>query len=139
MRAASQPYKHEHRPAEPEKMSDLLGELAASSAALIRDEIDLARQEIRESARQMRSGIAAATLGLVIVAIAALVLIAAAVIALGNVIGFDLSALVIGAFLGIAGGLTLLLAIRRIRRTHLKPEQTIETLEEDKAWLKQLR
>lgn len=139
MRAARQAYRQEDRQAEPQKMSEMLGELAASSAALIRDEIDLARQELKESARQMRPGMVAATVGLGIAAIAVLVLVAAAVIGLGNLIGFGLSALVIGAVLGVIGGTTLLLGIRRIRQTNLKPEQTMETLEEDKAWLKQLR
>jgi len=120
-------------------MSDLLGELAASSAALIRDEIDLARQEIKESVGQMRSGMVVTAVGLAVIGIAVLVLIAAAVIALGTLIGFGLSAVVVGALLAIIGGATLLLGIRRVRRTRLKPEQTIETLEEDKEWLKQLR
>jgi hypothetical protein len=139
MRAVSQSYRREDRQAEPQKMSDMLGELAASSAALIRDEIDLARQELKESARQMRPGMVAATAGLGIAAIAVLVLVAAAVIGLGNVIGYGLSALLIGAVMGAIGGSTLLLVIRRIRQTSLKPEQTMKTLEEDKAWLKQLR
>ncbi len=139
MRAASQTYRQEERQAEPERMSEMLGELAASSAALIRDEIDLARQEIKEGARQMKSGVVASVLGGIISLIALFVLVAAAVVGLGNLIGHGLSALVIGAFLAVTGGATLLLGIRRIRRTSLKPEQTIETLEEDKEWLKQLR
>src|SRR5215831_692450 len=117
MRAASQTYRQEDRPAEPEKMSDLLGELAASSAALIRDEIDLARQEIKESAHQMKSGMVAVALGVAFAAVAVLVLSAAAVIGLGNLIGFGLSALAIGVVLGVVGVAILLPGISRIRRT----------------------
>jgi len=87
----------------------------------------------------MKSGVVAVALGVAVAAVAVLVLTAAAVIGLGNLIGFGLSALAIGVVLGVVGAAILLPGISRIRRTNLKPEQTMETLEEDKAWLKQLR
>lgn len=139
MRAATQTSTQQDPRTEPEKLTDLLGELAASSAALVRDEVDLARQEIKENLRGIAPRIAGIAVGALIGGIALLILGAAAVIGLGNIIGYGLSALVIGLFLGLIGGSITLLGIRQIRRSRLKPEQTLETLEEDRVWLKQLR
>jgi hypothetical protein len=139
MRAATQTSTQQDHRTEPEKLTDLLGELAASSAALVRDEVDLARQEIKENLRGIAPRVAGIAVGALIGVIAVLMLGAAAVIGLGNIIGYGLSALVIGVFLGLVGGSTTLLGIRKIRRSRLKPEQTLETLEEDRVWLKQLR
>jgi len=120
-------------------MADLLGELASNSAALIRDEIDLARQEMRENALKLRPRFVAVAIGATSMGVAFLVFSAAAVIALGGLIGFALSAVVIGSLLALIGGLTTLIGVRRIKQTSLKPRQTIETLEEDKSWLRGLR
>ncbi len=43
-----------------------------------------------------------------------------------------------GAALAIIGGIVAFSGIGQLKRTSLKPEQTIETLEEDKEWLKEL-
>jgi uncharacterized membrane-anchored protein YhcB (DUF1043 family) len=48
------------------------------------------------------------------------------------------SALIVGLILGIAAGATILFGVSRFKRTSLRPEKTIETLEENKEWLKDL-
>ena len=121
-----------------ESFGELLGQLASNSAGLVRDEIQLARQEMKEKVTTLRAGIAIAAVGLVIGLIALLTLTAAAVIGLGTRVGAGYSALIIGGFLAIVGCTTAFAGINRIKRTSLKPDQTIETLEEDKEWLKEL-
>jgi len=121
-----------------ESIGELLGQLANNSAALIRDELVLAKQEMREKLSALRSGLIVVAISAVIGLIALLALCAAAIIALAEVVGAWQSALIIGAALGIIGGATAWLGLRQIKRTSLRPEQTIETLEEDKAWLKEL-
>ena len=121
-----------------ESFGDLLGELANNSAALVRDEIELARQEMRETVSGLKSGIITVVVGSLIGFVAVLALTAASVICLANYVGYGNSALIIGALLLVIGGVTAITGMGKIRRTRLKPEQTIETLEEDKEWLKQL-
>ena len=67
-----------------ESFGELLGQLANNSAALVRDEIELARQEITEKVIVLRSGITIAAIGLVIGLVAVLTLTAAAVIGLAH-------------------------------------------------------
>ena len=121
-----------------ESFGELLGQLASNSAGLVRDEIQLARQEMKEKVTTLRAGIIIAATGFVIGLIALLTLTAAAVIALATRVGAGYSALIIGGFLAIVGCATAFAGINRIKRTSLKPDQTIETLEEDKEWLKEL-
>src|SRR5438105_12409815 len=82
-----------------ESFSELLGDLANNSAALVRDEIELARQEMAEKVSELRSGVTTAVIGLVIGLVALLTLAAAAAIGLAQLIGAGYSALIIGAAL----------------------------------------
>ena len=121
-----------------ESFGELLGELANNSAALVRDEIELAKQEMREKANILRSGVVTTAVGALISFVALLTLTAAAVAGLARFMDTWLAALIVGVALALIGGSIALSGIARIKQTSLKPEQTIETLEEDKEWLKQL-
>jgi divalent metal cation (Fe/Co/Zn/Cd) transporter len=123
---------------ERESFGELLGELANNSAALVRDEIDLAKQEMREKVDVLRSGAVTIAIGGLIGFVALLTLTAAAVAGLAHVMDTALAALLVGVVLAAIGGGIAYSGIGRIKQTSLKPEQTIETLEEDKEWLKQL-
>ena len=119
-------------------IGELLGQLANNSAALVKDEISLARQEMSEKAKSLRSGAIVVAFGAVISLIASLALTAAAIIGLAHLMDAGYAALIVGAALAIVGGITAYSGISRLKQTSLKPEQTMETLEEDKKWLKEL-
>jgi cytochrome c biogenesis protein CcdA len=121
-----------------QSFGDLLSQLANNSAALVRDEIALAKQEMTEKISSFKSGVIVAAIGAFIGVLAILTLLAAAVIGLGNLIGPGYSALVIGGVLAIIAGIITASGMGRLKQTSLKPEQTIETLEEDKEWLKEM-
>ena len=121
-----------------ESFGELLVQLADNSAALVRDEIELARQEMSEKVSAFRSGIVTLAVGSIVALVAFLTLTTAAVIGLASYIGPGAAALIIGAALAVIGAATGFAGLSQIRRTKLKPEQTIETLEEDKEWLKEL-
>jgi uncharacterized membrane protein YqjE len=121
-----------------ESYSELLGELANNSAALVRDEIALASQEMREKVASLKSGILILSAAAVIGLIALETLTAAAVIGLIQAVGAANAALIVGSALAVIGAALALVGLGRIKRTSLRPEQTIETLEEDKIWLKEL-
>ena len=129
---------HNRVEANRESFGDLLGQLANNSAALVKDEIALAKQEMGEKLETVRSGAITASIGGVIGLIGVMALTAAAIIGLGRLIGPGWSALIIGAVLALAGAMIAMKGMSQIKQTSLKPEQTIETLEEDKRWLKEM-
>jgi len=123
---------------ERESFGELLGQLANNSAALVRDEIALAKQEMNEKVKSFRSGLVTTAIGGVVALLGILALIAAAIIGLAHYMDAGLAALIVGGVLALVGGIIAMTGIGRLKQTSLKPEQTIETLEEDKEWLKEL-
>lgn len=121
-----------------ESFGELLGQLANNSAALVRDEIALAKQEMSEKVSSFRTGVVTIAIGGVIALLGVLALIAAAIIGLAHYMDAGLAALLVGVVLAVVGGAIAFVGIGRLKRTSLKPEQTIETLEEDKEWLKEI-
>ena len=121
-----------------ESFGELLGDLAGQSAGLVRDEIKLARQEVKEKVQSYKGALVVLLTGAIISLFAAVALGAAFIIWLGEQIGTALAAALTGLGLLLIAGVLLLYARSVFSRLSLKPEQTIETLEEDKEWLKQL-
>ena len=121
-----------------ESFGELLGQLANNSAALVRDEIQLAKQELSEKASELGSGIFTLAVGSLIGLVAILALTAAAIIGLARYVGPGYSALIVGGALAVIGSVIAGVGLAHIKRTSLKPTQTIKTLEEDKEWLKEL-
>jgi hypothetical protein len=117
---------------------ELLGQLSSDSVALLRDEMDLAKQEMREKVKTLLSGLAALAAGVMIAQVALITLCAAAVIKLAEFTGFGISALIIGAGLSLAAVIVTLAGLRQIRRTNFKPEKTIQSLKDGKEWLKEM-
>lgn len=123
---------HRHQ----DSIGDLLRELASESTALVRGEIQLAKQEMRESIARASSGLAFMAVAALLGWLALSTLIAAAVIALAPVLGGALAALAVTIVLAVTAGILLLAGRRRLKSVRLKPEQTLESLKEDKRWLK---
>lgn len=121
-----------------ESFGELVGYLASQSAGLVRDEVALAQREVREKLKTVQSAVSIVIIGAFFALIAAMALCAAVIIALAEHVGPWQSALIVGLILGMAAGVTILFGIKRYKRTSLKPVQTIETLEENKEWLKEI-
>ena len=103
-------------------ISELLGELAKSSAALIRDEITLAKQEVREKLSAFQLGLIVIAIGAVVGLVALITLCAAVVIALAAYVGAWQAALIVGTILALTAGVTALVGLRRLKQTSLKLE-----------------
>jgi uncharacterized membrane protein YqjE len=116
----------------------LIGELASQFVGLMRDEVALARNELEQKLKTVQSAAAVVAIGAIMALIAALSVCAAVIIALAEYVGPWQSALIVGLILGMAAGVTVITGVNRFKRTSLKPEQTIETIEENKEWLKEL-
>jgi hypothetical protein len=93
---------------------------------------------MREKVTVLRSGAVTIAVGGMLGLVALLTLAAAAVAGLAHIMDTALAALLVGVVLAAVGGSIAFIGIGRLKRTSLKPQQTIETLEEDKEWLKQL-
>jgi uncharacterized membrane protein YqjE len=120
---------------ERESLGDLLRELASSTTALVRDEILLARQELREKLEAVRRGLLLLAIAAAAGLAAFLLLCAAAVVGVAHFAGWLLAALIIAIGLALIAALVGLAGLRRLKGATLKPEKTIQTLKEDKEWL----
>ncbi len=123
---------------ERESLGELLGDLATQSASLVRDEVALARQEVREKVKIVQSAAIVVAIGAALGLVSILTFCATVILVLAQYIDPWQSALIVGGVLAVAAAITLGIGIGRFKQTTLKPEQTIETLEENKEWLKEI-
>ncbi len=86
-----------------ESFTELLGQLANSSAAMVHDEIELVIQGIREKVRAVRRGVLTVAIGAVISFAAFMSLCAALIIGLTSYMAPVIAALVTGAALALIG------------------------------------
>jgi uncharacterized membrane protein YqjE len=121
-------------------ISELARSLVADLAVMIRGEAELAEIELKSKARQF--GVTAAMLGAgaVLAVFAVGTLVAAAVLALAIVLPAWAAALIVGVLL-LAATVALALAGRaRLRAAGpLAPTDTIDTVQEDIAWMRRER
>src|SRR6185436_9724811 len=117
---------------------DLLSKLASESSHLVRDEIALARQEVNEKLVILRTALVWAAVSASLGLAAVLALCGAAAAALAPLIGTWNALLVVGGGLVLISGVVALVSAGILKRMTLKPEQTMDTLEENKEWLKEL-
>jgi len=101
----------------------LLSQILIDSAALLRNEIELSKQEMREKVKTLQSGLLAIAIGAMIGQIALILLCAAVAIKLADSVSFETSALTMGAGLALIGGLVALSGFRKLRQTNLKPQK----------------
>jgi hypothetical protein len=119
---------------EDRSVGELLGQVAGDVSTLMRQELDLAKAELRQEAAKagkaggMLGG--AGVLGHLTVAFLALALM----FALGNVMDLGWAALIVGVLLGIGAAVLFSVARRRLREINPKPEQTVQTVKEDVQW-----
>ena len=117
---------------------ELLSKLASESSHLVRDEIALARQEVHEKLVILRTALVWAAVSASLGLAAVLALCGAAAAALTPLIGAWKALLVVGGGLVLISGVVALVSAGILKRMTLKPEQTMDTLEENKEWLKEL-
>jgi membrane protein len=116
----------------------LFRSLSADASTLIRQEMALAKAEMRQNVRSVAGNAGKIVGGAVLAGVGALVLVAALVAGLGDLMGerYWLSALIVGAaFVGIGTALALM-GLSAARHASLAPEETLETLRETGDWAK---
>jgi nitrate/nitrite transporter NarK len=115
-------------------VGDLIGEISSDFSHLVRDEIELAKAEIKQESA--KAGKAAGLLGgagyagHVVLLFGSLTL----VFALANVMDPAWAALIVTALWAVVGAVLYVTGRKRLKTVSVKPEQTMETLKEDARW-----
>jgi hypothetical protein len=122
---------------ESESLGDLFSRLTTDLSKLMHDEIELAKVEMKETAKE--AGTAGASLGAagVLGLMAFLMLSFAAAWGLAEVLPEPVGFVIVGAAYGIVALALLAFGRQRLKTVKPVPEQTVETLKEDVAWAKQ--
>ena len=120
-----------------ETIGGLIRGILADLKTLMREELALARVEMREQAGRARG--AALSLGLAAGALlfgVAFLLIAAAT-AIAELVGWPVWAgfLIVAAVLSVIGVISLASGRRQLRTIHTVPQQTVTTLKENSEWI----
>ena len=117
-------------------VGELLSEVTGDLSKLMRQEIALAKVELKEEAA--KAGKAGGLLGGA-GAVGYLVLVflsLALMFALDNAMGIGWAALLTAVLLGIVAALLFVIGRNRFKQINPTPEQTVETLKEDVQWAK---
>jgi hypothetical protein len=119
---------------------ELLRDLAHGGAYLLRNETKLARLELTDVATNAGRGAAFVALGGVLLLLGGLSFACGLVLLAGDQWlpsdRYWLAALVITLITGALAGWLVKRGMSRLRPSELMPEQTVQTLREDKEWLK---
>lgn len=124
---------------EDKSLGDLFSELTSEISLLFRQEAELAKLELVEKGTRMARHSGMLVVGAAVAHGAFLTLLAAAVFALALAMPLWLSALFTGLIAGLIGYASIHIGLKRLKRMTPVPEQTIETLKEDKEWLKTIK
>lgn len=111
---------------------DLLRRLTDELATLLRQELALATAEVARSMRVLLTGAASLAVGGAVLYTGLLAMLAAAVLGLATVLHPWLAALVIGAAVTVIGIILVVIGIRSLDPSTLKPSRTTESLRRDK-------
>jgi uncharacterized membrane protein YqjE len=117
-----------------ESFRDLFGRLADNSVALLRDEIELAKQEMQGKVECVLGGLVTIAIGVIVVQAALLTLCAAAVIGLAPRLGLGSSTLVVGTGLAVIGGVVAFIGSRQLGQTGFKPRKMLQRLQGGPEW-----
>ena len=115
-------------------VGDLINEITQDLTGLVRDEINLAKVELKQEAT--KAGKAGGMLAGAGYAGHLLVLFVSLTVmfALSHVVDIAWAALIVSALWGAGAAVLYVVGRSRLNEVHVKPEQTVETLKEDVKW-----
>lgn len=117
-------------------VGELVGDISADFSRLMRDEVALAKAELREeAARAGKAGTFYAIAGFAGY-MTVVLLSLTAVFALGTVLSLAWAALIVTGVWAVIALIGFLVGRKRMRGFSPMPQQTVETLKEDARWLR---
>jgi hypothetical protein len=117
-----------------ESFRDLLGQLAGHSVALLRDEIELAKQAVQGRVQGALGGLVTVVIGVIVAQAALLALCAAAVIGLAPRLGLGISTLIVGTGLAVISGVVGFIGLQQLKQTDLTPRKTLQRSKRGREW-----
>ncbi len=119
-------------------LGELFAELSRETSTLVRQEVQLAKVEMTQTASRVGQDIGFLAVGGAVAYAGFLALIAALILALAALgLAWWLSALLVGLVVAGIGGFLVWRGLSALQQEDLAPRQTIETLKEDKEWAKE--
>lgn len=135
-RVADRPRPVHDAPSPETELGALFGELSEQTKLLVRQEIALAKAEIKEST-QHAAGVGAGFGGAALVGYLALAILAvAAGLGLAEVMPAGFAFLLVGLVLAAVAGVAFLVGRKNLQALHPVPRKTIDTIKEDLSWLR---
>jgi len=119
-------------------LGDLFSDLSRETTTLVRQEVQLAKAELTQSATEAARGIGMLVAGGVVAYAGLLFLLVAVMFGLIEA-GLDewLSALIVGLVVVAISAVLVLRARAALKPANLAPRRTVETLKEDQEWAKE--
>lgn len=125
------------RPANDVPVSELFTGLARDTQELLRNELALAKTETTESVKKIVSAVVKVAAGALVLYAGFLMLLWAAVFGLRQAdLSWWASALIVGGAALLVGLILTLWAKSQLKTASLAPSQTIDSLKEDRTWVK---
>lgn len=123
----------------------LLRGLTLETRTLLKQEVNLAKAEMTEKASRVGHNLGSLAVGGAVALLGALALLAAVVYGLTSILNTFMSLgvavwlapLIVGAILAAIGYSLVKKALETLKRESLAPEKTTQSLQENKAWLKE--
>ena len=128
---------NEDRSLENKPLGDLFGDLARDMSNLVRQEVALARVEMTQNAKRLGKNVGYLVVGGAIGYAALLAVIAAVIMLLDRFMPSWGAALLVGILVAGISWLLIGKALNALQETEIAPRETVETLKEDAAWVKQ--
>jgi uncharacterized membrane protein YqjE len=122
---------------EQESVGELISGLIKDLQELVRGEIRLARTELREDAMTAGRGVAMIAAGALVGVTGFIFLMLGVTYLLNKSLEMWLSAAIVGAVLAVIAAICFSVGKSRLSASNFTPEQTIDTLKEDREWAKQ--
>lgn len=127
---------NEHPDVEGRSVGELIGEVTSDLSKLMRQEIDLAKVELKAEATKAGKG-AGMLAGAGVAGNLMLVFLSLALVYLLNyLMPLWLAALIVAILWGVAAAVLATRGRKQLAEVNPKPEQTVETLKEDAQWVK---
>lgn len=117
-------------------VGELFAELSRETVTLVRKEVQLARAEIGQKASRVGKNVGFLVVGGVVAYTGVLALVAGIILVLGQLVPYWLSALIVGLVISAVGAFLVVKGANTLRQEDPAPRETVETLKEDREWLK---
>lgn len=117
-------------------LGELFTELAAETGTLVRQEVALAQAEVTAKATVVGKNIGYLAIGGAVGYASMLSILAGVVLGMSYFMPAWIAAVLVGLLVGAVAFFVISSALEELKKTNLKPEESVESIKEDAQWLK---